>query len=283
MDVTVSWRRQRSLVVRLLVEEVVVAAGWRRRRADFLLGDGEEAARGRRLHDAVVSMERLGLRGRGGPRARDLICLDMRRVCLVWVLACAGSRVSPNFMALMATKELGYMSRPMGIQRSISSVQLIKTRSGLGCTGDTFIHHHHPPLLPPPPRRQKNVWLQGQQRRGLPSPAQDPPQQWQPLRHRKSLRGSLREGISDCRRARGAGLHASREGAPDLASPTRSGWRTDGNGDHDRSCRRARRRDEQRLSMASGACPAWREAVAGSSGRLRWWPVASDNLDGLWQ
>lgn len=33
-------------------------------------------------------------------------------------------------MALMATKELGYMSRPMGIQRSISSVQLIKTRSG---------------------------------------------------------------------------------------------------------------------------------------------------------
>lgn len=66
-----SWRRQRSLVVRLPEEEeVVVAAGWRRRRAACLLGGGEEAAGGRRRHDAVVSMERLGLRGRGGPRAR---------------------------------------------------------------------------------------------------------------------------------------------------------------------------------------------------------------------
>ena len=72
MDVTVSWRRQRSLVVRLPEEEeVVVAAGWRRRRAACLLDGGEEAAGGRRRHDAVVSMERLWF-----ARARGLICLD---------------------------------------------------------------------------------------------------------------------------------------------------------------------------------------------------------------
>ncbi|EEE69693.1 hypothetical protein OsJ_29330 [Oryza sativa Japonica Group] len=115
MDVTVSWRRQRSLVVRLLVEEVVVAAGWRRRRADFLLGDGEEAARGRRLHDAVVSMERLGLRGRGGPRARDLICLDMRRA---WAArATPSSTITTHHSSLprlAARKTCGYKDNSGG-------------------------------------------------------------------------------------------------------------------------------------------------------------------------